>query len=285
MPTVGEALALARQHLMSISETSILEARILLSHVVGQSPTWLFAHPEASLTPEQEAAYQHLIQQRQQGHPVAYLIGRREFYQWEFAVNDHVLIPRPETELLVEKAVAWLNARTTPDSNLCVVDVGTGSGIIAISIALLCPTATVYATDISPDALVIAQSNAHRLGASVQFAQGDLLIPAQADLIVANLPYIARDELSALAVAQFEPHLALDGGPDGLDLIRRLLHQIPQYWRPKGCILLEIGANQGAAARELASNLLGGVTISLYQDLAGLDRIVEINYDSGDACQ
>lgn len=276
MATVSEALAIARQQLMAVGDTSTLEARVLLSHVMEQSPAWLYAHPEACLSPQQAEAYQHLVQRRQAGYPVAYLLGKREFYQWEFSVNEQVLIPRPETELLVEKAAEWLDGRSTQGAGLTVVDIGTGSGIIAVSLALLCPQATVYATDISPTALATAQANAQCLGALVNFALGDLLIPRQADLIVANLPYIVHDELQQLDVARFEPHLALDGGADGLEVIRRLLTQIPQHWRPKGCILLEIGANQGAEVQEMAANLLGSVTISVYQDLAGLDRIVEI---------
>ncbi len=279
MPTIGEALASARQRLTLTSETALLDARLLLSFVIDQPTTWLYAHSDSLLSPEQAEKFSHLIDQRAVGRPIAYLTGTRGFYHWDFVVTPDVLIPRPETEHLIEAAQAWLKNRQ--GEQLKVVDVGTGSGIIGVSLALLFPEASVTAIDVSPSALEIAQLNASRLGAgNIEFQEGNLLngLPSdfQVDLIAANLPYIDHDEMLTLEVAKWEPHLALDGGIGGLDLIRDLLHQAPIHLKPGGLILLEIGADQGEATQQLALSVFPNAGVKIQQDLAGLDRIVSV---------
>ncbi|MBL1137124.1 MAG: peptide chain release factor N(5)-glutamine methyltransferase [Chloroflexi bacterium] len=279
MSTIGEALASARQRLTPTSDTALLDARLLLSFVIDQPTTWLYAHSDSPLTSEQAEKFTHLIEQRTTGMPIAYLTGTRGFYHWDFVVAPDVLIPRPETEHLIEAAQTWLKNRQGEKLNI--VDVGTGSGIIAVSLALLFPQASVTAIDVSPAALEIAKLNASRLGAgNIEFRQGNLLsnLPSdfRVDLIAANLPYIDHDEMLTLEVAKWEPHLALDGGIGGLDLIRDLLHQAPVHLKPGGLILLEIGADQGEAARQLALGVFPNATVEVKQDLAGLDRLVII---------
>lgn len=279
MPAIAEALATARQRLTSTSETAPLDARLLLSFVLDQPTAWLYAHSDSPLTSEQAEKFSRLIEKRVSGTPIAYLTGTRGFYHWDFVVTPDVLIPRPETEHLIEAAQAWLKNRQ--GEQLKIVDVGTGSGIIAISLALLFPQTSVTAIDVSPAALEIAKLNATRLGAeNIEFRQGNLLngLPSdfQVDLIAANLPYIDHDEMLALEVAKWEPHLALDGGIGGLDLIRDLLHQAPAHLKPGGLIMLEIGTHQGEATRQLALEVFPKAVITVHKDLAGLDRIVSI---------
>lgn len=279
MPTIGEALTVARQRLTPTSNTAHLDARLLLSFVIDQSATWLYAHSNNPLTPEQIAHFTSVIEQRAAGMPISYLTGTRGFYHWDFVVTPDVLIPRPATEHLIETAQAWLKNRR--GEQIKIVDVGTGSGIIAVSLALLFSQASVKAIDVSPAALEIAKLNAGRLGAeNIEFQEGNLLngLPDdfQVDLIAANLPYIDHAELQTLEVAKWEPHLALDGGMGGLDLIRELLHQAPAHLRAEGLIVLEIGADQGEAARQIALEVFPSAEIEVKQDLAGLDRIVSI---------
>jgi release factor glutamine methyltransferase len=209
-------------------------------------------------------------------------VGRWEFFNLEFEVTPDVLIPRPETELLVERAIAWLKASARPRRKLRVLDVGTGSGCIAISLAANIPGIEVVATDISSQALSVARRNAQRLLPSslVTFVEADLF-PESANqqkynLVVANLPYIPGSVLKNLPVARHEPGLALDGGADGLDLIRRLLKMAPGYIEDDGLLLLEIEASQGEKITSLAKENFPGAAITLLPDLSGKDRLVEI---------
>jgi release factor glutamine methyltransferase len=207
---------------------------------------------------------------------MAYIFGRRAFYDREMAVSPAVLIPRPETELLLELA---LDSQQAARPTCVAADIGTGSGAIAVTFAARAPHATVYAVDISADALAVAAKNADANEVRVTFAQGDLLTPliergVTVDLLMANLPYIASDEVPRLDVSLFEPALALDGGPDGLDLIRRLLADAPRVLRPGALVLLEIGAEHGPAAAALAQAALPDARVEVFQDLAELDRIV-----------
>lgn len=277
MTTIQQALQQARQRIVPVSDSAASDAQRLLCEVLGVERAYLLARPEQMLTAEQESHFEQLIRRCAAGEPLAYILGRWPFYDREFRVTPAVLIPRPETELLLEQALAFINRH--PHSK--VVDVGTGSGALAVTLAAHCPTATVYATDISPAALEIARQNAAKYETRVQFLQGDLLQPligqgVRVDLIMANLPYIASGELPGLAVARYEPRLALDGGLDGLDLVRRLLEQASSVWRESGLILLEIGADQGQAAREPASAALPQTHVTVLKDYAGLDRIVRI---------
>jgi release factor glutamine methyltransferase len=245
--------------------------------VLGVDRAYLLAHGDQVLTDEQREQFEAWVERAVTGEPTAYILGKRGFYDLEFVVTPDVLIPRPETELLLEQALNWAKAKP----NITAVDVGTGSGALAVTFARHAPQAQVYATDISPAALAVARRNAERHGANVTFLQGDLLSPLIAqnirvDLVMANLPYIASDEVLMLDVSHYEPNLALDGGADGLDLIRRLLAQIPQVCNPNVLILLEIGATQSAAALALVQEGLSPNSAEVIQDYAGLDRIVRV---------
>jgi release factor glutamine methyltransferase len=269
-PTIGDALRSARQQI------DPLDAHVLLGAVLGVDRAALIAHPETPLTPEQADRFAGYVARCAAGEPIAYILGRRAFYDREFYVTPAVLIPRPETELLLEQALDWAG-----DRSLHAVDVGTGSGALAVTLAANRPNVQVYAIDISPAALAVARRNAERHHALVTFYQGDLLTPLverslKVDVIMANLPYIPSGELPVLAVTRYEPRLALDGGADGLDLIRRLLAQVPQVANPGALALLEIAAGQGAAALALAEGMLKPKRTDLLLDFAGLDRIIRV---------
>lgn len=271
MTTIAEALREARAR-FTTSESPGLDAHVLLAASLGVDRTHLLGHPEQVLSAAQAEAFGAWVERHAAGEPVAYILGRRGFYDLDLLVTPDVLIPRPETELLLERALAFAQQRP----GLTAVDIGTGSGALAVTFATHTPGAAVYAVDISPQALAVARQNAEAQGAAVTFFEGDLLQPLiergiQVDLLMANLPYIATDEVPRLDVSHYEPVLALDGGPDGLDLVRRLLAQLPQVARPGALVLLEIGADQGAATLALV-----GATGQLFQDYAGLDRIVSM---------
>lgn len=278
MTTIGQALQDARERLKPVSTSVSLDVQLLLAEVLGCNRAHVIAHPEKPLTSEQAAQYEQWVTRREQGEPIAYILGRRAFYDREFIVTPDVLIPRPETELLLEMALAFVRSR----DGAAAVDVGTGSGALAVTLAANAPDVTVYAVDLSEKALAVAQENARQQQTTIHFMQGDLLQPLidaglHVDLVMANLPYIATEELQGLEVARHEPNMALDGGADGLDLIRRLLAQVPLVCKAGACILLEIGADQGAAVVRLAHDMLSPAAVSLHQDLAGLDRIVRID--------
>ncbi|MCB2209663.1 peptide chain release factor N(5)-glutamine methyltransferase [bacterium] len=256
-------------------ETAGNVSLLLLAHVTGQSKTWLLAHDQDPITPEQISTLHSETDRLLQGVPLPHILGQWSFYGRDFTVSPDVLIPRPETELLIERAIAFCEKR--PRSRI--VDVGTGSGIIAISIAAAFPGASVIATDWSRAALSVASQNAARYHlAHIGFLQADLIqgLLGPFDLICANLPYIPTETLNALDVAQWEPRLALDGGPDGLDLIRRLLKQARTRLTPQGSILLEIESTIGEAALTAAKDAFPNAQIELHADLAGKDRLIEI---------
>jgi release factor glutamine methyltransferase len=268
VPTIRDLLTEARGRIPG------LDAHVLLTDALRVERSYLLAHPEASISDEQAAQFCGRVERAAAGEPIAYIIGRRAFYDRDFEVTPAVLIPRPETELLLEQALTW--AKDRPAAR--VVDVGTGSGALAVTFAALVPSADVYAVDISAAALDVARRNAERHAARVTFAHGDLLTPfldRRFDLVMANLPYIAGDVVPTLAVSRSEPVTALDGGADGLDLIRRLIAQVPHVTSPGALILLEIGADQGAAALALAQTLTPAA-VEVLPDYAGLDRIVKI---------
>lgn len=280
MPTIRKLLHESRRALAPHSDSPQLDAALLLGAVVGLGRAALLAHDEREVAPAQAAHFRTLVARRVAGEPVAYLLGQRDFFGRTFQVDRRVLIPRPETELLVERALARLAAHPTPR----IVDVGTGSGAIAVTLAAERPDARVIATDLSPDALAVARENAARLDAVVDFREGwllDPLIPADLplDLLAANLPYVSERDRHRLAVdvLAYEPHLALFAGSDGLDLIRALLAAVtPALLAPGGAILLEIGYDQGPALARLASDHFPGATVRVHPDLAGHDRLVEI---------
>jgi release factor glutamine methyltransferase len=241
---------------------------------MGLSRTALLAHPERPVTPEQESRFTELTARRAAHYPLPYLTGRAEFYGLDLWVTPEVLIPRPETELLVDLALAQQPAS--------VVDVGTGSGCVAIALAVHLPRAFVYAIDVSSAALAVARGNAERHGVAdrVRLIAGDLLTPRPrlVDLVVSNPPYVSADEWATLpqSVRDYEPRLALDGGPDGLAVIQRLLSEAPAVLRPGGVLLLEIGAGQADAVKYLAQTAFPQASMRIHPDLAGRDRVVEV---------
>jgi release factor glutamine methyltransferase len=247
---------------------------VLLSFVTGISHTALLTHPERALSSDQLSTYRRLVHHRASGYPLPYLTGRVEFYGLEFEVTPDVLIPRPETETLVELALARRPA--------IIADVGAGSGCITVALAIHLPEAAVCAIEISPAALVVAQRNAERHGVveRVRFLVGDVLNPrpSPVDLIVSNPPYIPTSECALLptSVRDHEPRLALDGGADGLVIVRQLLTQAPAILNPGGGILIEIGADQGEAAGHLARTSFPEATVRVHPDLAGRDRVLEV---------
>lgn len=271
--TIRAALHGGRATLRS-SDTPDLDAQVLLAHLLGVDRAFLFAHPERTLSDWECAAFLDANHRRAAGEPIAYITGAKGFYDIDLQVSPAVLIPRPETELLLEEALRLSEERP----ELIVADIGTGSGALAVTYARHRPQSKVYATEISRDALAIARGNAERNGVKPTFLEGDLAEPLiqrgiKIDLLMANLPYIASDELAALEVSRFEPRLALDGGIDGLALIRRLLTQIPAVCREGAFVLLEIGADQGEAVARLVREHLGA-RCDILPDYAGMDRIV-----------
>jgi release factor glutamine methyltransferase len=241
------------------------------------------AHPELTLTTEQQDQLADSIAQLESGIPLPYLLGHWEFFGMEFDITPDVLIPRPETEVLVEKAIAWLQASNVRRT---VADVGTGSGIIAVSIAVHVPDAKVLATDISPQALAVAEGNARKFDVSshIDFRQCDILPPRpdslsteeRFDLLCANLPYIPTQKLHTLPIYGREPTHALDGGADGFDHFRKLMEAAPALMAPNALLLLEIEATLGKQALDLAYDMFNQAEIHLHKDLTGRDRLLEI---------
>ncbi len=250
---------------------------MLLAHVMQKTRTWVMAHPEAVLSALETASVRDMLARLEEGEPLPYVLGEWEFYGLTFQITPAVLIPRPETELLVERGLTWLRAH--PGQHL-VADIGTGSGCIAIALAKNHPNLRVIASDISPAALEIAQANIkqHKLDARIECVQSDLIPPTtnRYSLICANLPYIPAKTLKSLKVLRWEPELALRGGIDGLELIRGLIAQAPQSLAAHGLFLLEIEARQGEKVRRLVSQAFPGADIALSPDLAGHDRLVTV---------
>jgi release factor glutamine methyltransferase len=263
------------------SDTAALDASVLLAHILQKPRSWVLAHPEVTLTRKMKDELKDALNQLENGKPFPYVLGQWEFFGMEFEITPDVLIPRPETELLVEKAIAWL--KESPEHKV-IADVGTGSGVIAISMAANVPHVNVLATDISKEALKIAKRNAERHAVSdkIRFIECDLLparqnsAPQSLDLICANLPYIPTKTLRTLPVYGREPALALDGGSKGLVLVRRLLQLGPEWLTPHGRMLLEIEATLGSDAMRLAHDLFPRANIRLHKDLSGHDRLLEI---------
>lgn len=291
--TIGDALKGRARRIPG--QTPRLEAEVLLAHLLGQPRSRVLAHPEFRLKPDQLSAFDSALNRLTDGEPLAYITGHREFFGLDFLVTRDVLVPRPETELLVEYALVTSDEwRVTGDGSRMThhssrfthhvsraADIGAGSGCIAVSLAVNLAQTSVTATDVSSGALAIARANADRHGVAdrIDFRQGDLLDPltGPVDLLCANLPYIDSAELSALAVSRHEPRLALDGGPGGTLLIERLLADAPRRVNPGGLLLLEIGATQAEAATRLARAFFPGATVEAHQDLACLPRLISVH--------
>jgi release factor glutamine methyltransferase len=309
--------ALLRQGIEQLRAAQVpsftLAAELLLLHVANRERTWLYAHPEEILPVETTEKYFALLQRRAKGEPTQHLTGKQEFWGLEFEVNPNVLIPRPETEHLVEVALdrlavhelqAGRSAAKVIGEGLTIVDVGTGSGCIAIALAKELPAATIYATDISPAALEVAQSNAKRLGFSnrIHFVKSNLLdafhlgaqhaephlgkvtaisplathhSPLLSDLIISNPPYIGRQEAESLAieVREHEPATALYGGEEGYELYGRLIPQAAQFLKPNGLLILELGHNSVPAVEPLL-DAANWNRIAVTNDLAGIPRVL-----------
>lgn len=276
--TIKSALKTARDKFNCRGiDSAALDAEVLLSHVTGLDKAELYRDWDRLLRDDEVVQYNNMISRRLSGEPVAYITGHKEFMGLDFFVNSSVLIPRPETELLVESALKLM-----PPFPL-VVDVGTGSGAVGVSLAYFNREALVYATDRSTEALEVAGRNSARHGVSdrVFLLPGDLLQPLHGclaaggvDLIAANLPYIAESDLPGLPVevGLFEPRLALDGGVDGLELYRRLVPEAAAFLKKGGFLLIEIGFGQGRQAQEMFDPRDWETRV--WQDLAGLDRLV-----------
>ncbi|MHB2019573.1 MAG: peptide chain release factor N(5)-glutamine methyltransferase [Candidatus Xenobia bacterium] len=266
---VQELLDLATPTLEAAGRTTPrLDAEVLLGHCIRRDRTWLYMHPEAEVSERAAELFGELLKRRRRGEPVAYLLGRREFYGRCFEVTPACLIPRPDTEALVEAALAVRPRRA--------IDVGTGSGIIACTLAAELPSAEVWATDISPDALQVARRNAERLQADVCFRQGDLLagVAGPFDLVVSNPPYVTEAEFTELMVGvrDYEPRTALVAGPSGLEVYERLIPQALQALQSGGWLMVEMGAWQGEAVSALFSGA-GLTDVQVLPDLAGLPRV------------
>jgi release factor glutamine methyltransferase len=275
------------------SPSARLDAELLLGNALGVDRTTIVAHQDTPVGPETEARYRVDLDRRAAGEPVAYIRGLKEFYGLAFTVDPRALIPRPETERLVELAEAEVMRRLVSAPRgpgvapLRIADVGTGSGAIAVALTVALGRRgvrdeyTILATDSSPGALQLARENAvsHAAAERLEFAEADLLPDGIApfDLVLANLPYVKTDVVPVLPVAaSFEPVAALDGGPDGLDVIRRLLDRLPAVLRDDGEALLEIGADQGEAIGTEVADRLAGWTCRVEPDLAGLPRVARI---------
>ncbi|MFC2003422.1 peptide chain release factor N(5)-glutamine methyltransferase [Chloroflexota bacterium] len=286
--TAKEALSRAREILDANNiEDAPLECEILLRHVLGITRVQLYQGINQKLVPEQEEAFWRLIERRLSHEPTAYITGHCEFYGLDFYVDTRVLIPRSDTELLVQEALK-LAARHSAKKRrpYLIAEAGTGSGAIAIALAQHLPQAKIYASDISVAALEVAAINCQRhiVEKQVELLFGDLLemLPEPVDLIVANLPYIRDNEMAELSpeIRLFEPRTALAGGEDGLDKVRQLCRKISDKLHPDGCLLLEVGLGQSRELATFLRNLYPLAKIKVIPDWSGIDRVVTLTLPS-----
>lgn len=259
--------------------TPRLDAEVLLAEALGMDRVGLYTHYDQPLHSDELARFKQLVLRRLRREPVAYILGRREFWSLPLRIIPDVLIPRPETETLVAEALQVLSP--ADPENLHLLEIGTGSGAISIALAKELPAARITATDLSPKALSVAEENAvqNRVLGQIRFLQGDLFQPvpkgATFDLVVSNPPYIPRGQLSSLMpeVRDYEPRIALDGGKDGLDFFRRALPAVGEYLRPGGWFLAEMGAGQDPQVLEIAAKNLELDSLSFAKDLSGINRV------------
>lgn len=266
-----DQIKIAVTKLVSISTSARLDVELLLAKSLGVSRSYLYSHAEIYLTPEQEAIFTTLMLRRLEGEPIAYILGRREFWSLELRVNKNVLIPRPETEILVEEALTKL-----PVADVRVLELGTGSGAIAVALAYERPMWTIIATDKNATALEIAKKNAKHLEIdNISFCCGnwyDAVSPQKFAAIISNPPYVASiDPCLTSDDLQYEPRDALCGGEDGLDYLKIIIAKAPEFLLPKGWVMLEHGMDQGAAVAGLLQNA-GFSEVYTRNDLAGKPR-------------
>ena len=318
MATIGELLTDATNRLREAgSETARLDAELLLGYAVGADRTAIVAHRDAPVGADAAGRFEEAVRRREAGEPVAYIRGIKEFHGLAFAADRRALIPRPETEALVDAALAevmtrlgrrpgeagrgaggaWGGTAAGGSDPIRVADVGTGSGAIAVALAVALRSrrvemgrhVTILATDLSADALELARENAvgHATADGMRFVEADLLPPvlpdggAPLDVVLANLPYVQTDAIAGLPIAaSFEPREALDGGEDGLDTVRALLERLPEALAEDGVALLEIGADQGGTAPDAVAALLPGWRASVAPDLAGHPRVLRVERPS-----
>jgi release factor glutamine methyltransferase len=276
------------------SATARLDAELLVGHAFGRDRAWLHAHPDAALDLESRGELEGWVARRAAGEPVAYIRGYKEWFGIRVATDPRALIPRPETELLAESAIAEIAARLVRDDRAVLVsDVATGGGAVALALALRFRTAIalgrvrLIASDLSADALELASENlaAHRVDSLATLVLGDLLDgidrvddpPAAVDVVTANLPYVTTAEVElGTGSHAFEPRVALDGGADGLDFVRRLIAQIPDRLAPGGVAMLEVGAGQAGTVGAMAGSMRPPTAVTLLPDLSGIERVVRI---------
>ena len=275
--TVRQVLSRAKEILIANNiDDASLESELLLMHTLHINRIQLYLDLDHELSPKQEETFWHLIERRLNGEPTAYITGHCEFYGFDFYVAPAVFIPRPESELLVEKALKL----TQNHAVSTIAEVGTGCGAIAISLALNMPQPRIYATDISASALRIALFNCEKHGVTdrIRLLQGNMLdsLPESTDLIIANLPYVEESALCRVRPESFEPRLALNGGSDGLEKVRQLCSQVGGKLHPKGCLLLEIGQGQSEIVATLLRSLFPSARVEITPDLSGIDRVVSL---------
>jgi release factor glutamine methyltransferase len=275
--TVADLLAEGRRRLAAQRASPAADARLLLSHISGLDAAALAAHPERTLSAAALAAWEAALMRLEAGEALPYVLGQWEFFGLTFSLTPAVLIPRPETELLVEVALDWLRAHL---ARRRAADVGTGSGAIAVALVCAIEDLQVTATDSSQAALAVAASNVrrHNVQSQTELIEADLLdgVDGPFDLVCANLPYIPSGRLADLDVAKREPLLALDGGTDGLALIRRLLAQAPERLAPGGLLLAEVDDTHARSAPQLAASHFPVADIQLRRDLAGKPRLLVV---------
>ena len=279
--TIVDGIQHAKERFNGLTDTPGLDAQVLLSDITGRDKTQLLAYPDYELSDAQARVLTAALDEITNGVPLPYVLGEWEFYGLPFKLTQNVLIPRPETELLVETALEWL--KTHPGEKH-IAEVGAGSGCISIALAVNSQNAHITAIEISPEALAVAQVNAghHEINGRIKFLENNLLsgITDSFDMICANLPYIPSKTLKKLSVYTKEPTLALDGGYDGLKFIRRLLKQAPPLLNPGGMILLEIEARQKEKTEELVEKSFPDAAVTVKQDLAGHHRLVMVETPS-----
>lgn len=284
--TTGGILEKLILRLENLSDTPGLDSQVLLARLLNEPRSRILAHPERVISPKKLHTLEKMVNRLEKGEPLPYILTCWEFFGLEFEVTPDVLIPRPETELMVERAIAWLQRH--PEKRIA-ADIGTGSGCIAVALAVHIPDLQVVATDISPAALRIARRNAvkHRVQKRIKFLKADLFPHEVAErtysLVAANLPYIPTKTLHTLPVYGREPTIALDGGLDGLAFIKRFISMAPKYMEHDGLLLMEIEATEGVEVLSLAYDTFMEGKIHLHKDLADHERLLEVQ--AGDSAE